>query len=195
MRSIPEWNFPAFDEARDRWLACGWEVVSPADLDRDIGFNEEVRELPHDFIRGAMKRDLHAIADVCTAIALLPGWESSKGTAVELALARVLGLPVYDAVTMELLPTPSEEQTEIINLFSAMLRSVTADGGRKRAAGLKPLWKVDQSHERAIFSHLAKWKRGERVDADSGAHPLVHLAWRALAIAYQESSVKEAVCV
>lgn len=80
------------------------------------------------------------------------------------------------------------EQTEILDTFLGMLRSVTADGGRKRAAGLKPSWKVDTSHEAAIFSHLNKWKHGEKVDPDSGAHPLVHLAWRALAIAWQESS-------
>ena len=68
-----------------------------------------------------------------------------------------------------------------------MLRSATADGGRKRSAGLKPSWKIDESHEAAIFSHLNKWKHGEQIDPDSGQHPLVHLAWRALAIAYQET--------
>lgn len=79
------------------------------------------------------------------------------------------------------------EQDEIIDEFAQMLRAVTADGGRKRAAGVKPSWKVDPSHEAAIFSHLNRWKHGERVDPDSGAHPLVHLAFRALAIAAQET--------
>lgn len=83
----------------------------------------------------------------------------------------------------------TDEQREVLSIFTSMLESVTADGGRKRAAGLKPSWKVDTSHEAAIFSHLNKWKHGERADADSGAHPLVHLAWRALAIAYQEAPV------
>jgi hypothetical protein len=46
---------------------------------------------------------------------------------------------------------------------------------------------MDVSHEPAVFSHLNKWKHGEWQDPDSGAHPLVHLAWRALAIAYQET--------
>ena len=38
-----------------------------------------------------------------------------------------------------------------------------------------------------MFSHLSKWKHGDLKDKDSGSHPLVHLAWRALAIAYQET--------
>lgn len=88
-----------------------------------------------------------------------------------------LAVPAYDA----------SEQDVVLQVFSAMLRSATRDGGAKRAAGLKPPWYKDNSHEAAVFSHLNKWKHGEAFDADSGVHPLVHLAWRALAIAYQET--------
>ena len=81
---------------------------------------------------------------------------------------------------------PRERDT-IAVVFGGMLISVTGDGGKKRQAGLKPPWWRDDSHEAAIFSHLSKWKHGVKVDPDSGAHPLVHLAWRALAIAYRET--------
>jgi hypothetical protein len=80
----------------------------------------------------------------------------------------------------------ASEQAIIERVFSAMLRSSTKDGGRKREAGLKPPWWRDPSHEAAIFSHLNAWKHGVKVDKDSGAHPLIAMAWRALAIAYQE---------
>jgi len=79
------------------------------------------------------------------------------------------------------------EQDAILETFGRMLADVTKDGGRKRAAGTKPPWWRDVSHESAIFSHLNKWKHGHIKDPDSGAHPLVHLAWRALAVAYQET--------
>lgn len=79
------------------------------------------------------------------------------------------------------------EQVEVLEIFTEMLRVVTADGGRKRSAGLKPSWKVDPSHKAAVFSHLMKREKGELQDADSGAHPYVHAAWRLLAIAYQEN--------
>lgn len=80
------------------------------------------------------------------------------------------------------------EQDVVVKVFADMLWAVTKDGGKKRARGDKPEWWRDGSHEAAIFSHLNKWKHGEKTDKDSGTHPLVHLAWRALAIAYQETN-------
>lgn len=81
----------------------------------------------------------------------------------------------------------TEEQRELLQLFIEALNDVSKDGGKKRANGSKPSWKVDGSHEGAVFSHLTKWKRGERVDPVSGQHTLVHAAWRLLAIAMQET--------
>lgn len=80
------------------------------------------------------------------------------------------------------------EQDEVLNIFVEMLRTVTADGGVKRARGEKPSWKVDEGHEPALFRHLQRWERGDLIDEDSGAHALVHVAWRALAIAWQETN-------
>jgi len=81
------------------------------------------------------------------------------------------------------------EQTEIIGAFAHLLRGPTADGGekRERKENPKPLWKVDPDHKDAMYRHLKRWEAGESVDPDSGSHPLVHVAWRALAIAWQET--------
>jgi len=79
------------------------------------------------------------------------------------------------------------ERNDVLNRFATELAKATGDGSKKRQAGGKPPWYVDDSHEAAIFSHLMKWKRGELTDPDSGAHPLVHAAWRCLAIACRET--------
>jgi hypothetical protein len=79
------------------------------------------------------------------------------------------------------------EQNEILGAFLDLLAGPTGDGGTKRAAGEKPLWKVDQSHTAAAFRHIGYWAAGEKVDKDSGCHPLAHAAWRLLAVAYQET--------
>lgn len=79
------------------------------------------------------------------------------------------------------------ERRDIMQRFGDELRKVTGDGSKKRQAGDKDPWYIDSHHEGAIFSHLTKWKRGEVQDPDSGAHPLVHAAWRCLAIACQET--------
>lgn len=79
------------------------------------------------------------------------------------------------------------EREDVLRRFAEELAKATGDGSKKRQAGEKPPWYRDGSHEGAIFSHITKWKRGEKVDKDSGAHPLVHAAWRCLAIACSES--------
>lgn len=79
------------------------------------------------------------------------------------------------------------EREQVQKVFAHMLLAATGDGSVKRQAGLKPPWWRDPDHEAAIYSHLNKWKHGELQDDVSGAHPLVHLAWRALGIAYQET--------
>jgi hypothetical protein len=80
-----------------------------------------------------------------------------------------------------------DEPGEVNEIFAEMLKAATGDGAKKRQAGTKPSWKIDPGHETAVFSHLHRWKNGEAVDPDSGAHPLVHAAWRLLAIAFQET--------
>lgn len=79
------------------------------------------------------------------------------------------------------------ERGDVLNRFANELAKATGDGSKKRQAGTKPPWYEDSAHEGAVFSHLMKWKRGEKADPDSGAHPLVHAAWRLLAIACQET--------
>ncbi len=79
------------------------------------------------------------------------------------------------------------EQAELLHVFTEMLALPTKDGGRKREAKAKVPWQIDPGHEAGLFSHIARWKRGEITDPDSGAHPLVHAAWRCLALAYQET--------
>lgn len=97
----------------------------------------------------------------------------------------------YDMLARSPAPKASDkwvyEREDILRRFRDELAKATGDGSKKRQAGEKPPWYRDDAHEAAIFSHLNKWKHGEKFDADSGAHTLVHLAWRALAIACKET--------
>ncbi len=89
--------------------------------------------------------------------------------------------------------TPAEPE-EIIAIFSGMLRAATGDGAAKRRVGEKPSWKVDGSHWPAANRHIEAWQAGEIMDKDSGAHPLVHTAWRLLALVWQEENDIEKPC-
>ncbi len=100
MTGLPLYNFPAFDAAAEKLRQRGHRVINPADLDRAAGITANTAPLPPGFMREAMRRDLNAICD-CDAIALLPGWQKSKGVAVEMALARFLGLEILDTETFQ----------------------------------------------------------------------------------------------
>lgn len=100
MRGYDEFNFPAFDNARDEFLQNGWNVISPADIDRATGFSESVPDQPLDQ-RVFCYRDFYSLYLLAHldggAIAMLPGWEKSTGAVAEFFLARWLGLKVLDA--------------------------------------------------------------------------------------------------
>jgi hypothetical protein len=105
MRGYHHYNFPAFDEARDTINDLGFEAISPADLDREAGFDpadycgpdtdyNKLDDLPEGFLDEAMKRDIDAIMEA-DGLVLLPGWEYSTGAKGELGLALWRHIEVY----------------------------------------------------------------------------------------------------
>jgi|ERR1035437_305522 hypothetical protein len=105
MRGIPEFNFPAFYAGADKLRAQGHTVFSPAERDNkrhgtDISKgnatgDEHQATKEHGFnLREALAADLVFICGEADAIALLPGWETSKGANAERATAVALGLEI-----------------------------------------------------------------------------------------------------
>lgn len=128
MRGIPHFNFPAFDAAKAYLIGKGYDVLSPADFDRVLDDFDpykpeyETAEGCADFpktmdFKRVVTRDLTAVTQ-CDAVALLPGWEKSKGAVAEIAVANWIGKPLIHLygvdhtqskaafyVTQELTPT------------------------------------------------------------------------------------------
>jgi hypothetical protein len=96
-----EWNFPAFDAVAARLRAGGWEVISPAELDRQAGFNEKgmtgTESLSDEMKREFARRDLEALLSV-DAVVVLPEWETSTGARHEVQIANWLGLEIREYV-------------------------------------------------------------------------------------------------
>jgi hypothetical protein len=96
MTGYAEWNFPAFDSARDDLRARGWDVVSPADLDRADGFSEKgatgTEDLGDEARQRFARNDITALLSV-DVVFLLPGWERSTGARNEVTVAGWLGIP------------------------------------------------------------------------------------------------------
>lgn len=105
MRGYPEFNYPAFRAAAALLRADGHSVFSPAEKDIErlgtdisIGTTGDLAEIEAKGfdLRDAIFDDLAYIIRKADAIALLPGWEASKGVAAELATAKFLDLEIID---------------------------------------------------------------------------------------------------
>ena len=83
MSGLPDLNFPAFHAAAAALRAKGFDAVNPAELNADNQGDWA----------SCMKADIKALCG-CTALALLPGWEDSRGAHLEVHLAHRLGMKV-----------------------------------------------------------------------------------------------------
>lgn len=85
------------------------------------------------------------------------------------------------------------EQVEIEQAFLELLRAATLDGAGKRKAGKKVSWKYDTGHLTAFHRHVGRAYLDPRGrDSDSGQSHWVAAAWRALAMAWQETYPEKA---
>lgn len=91
MRGYPRHNFPAFLAAAAHLREAGYEVVSPAEHDLDLGFDPELSVEEQGFdLAAAFTWDIQQVL-ACEAIVLLPGYENSTGAMIELNVARMCG--------------------------------------------------------------------------------------------------------
>src|SRR5690242_9933428 len=102
MRGYPEFNFPAFHAAAAKLRAEGYEVFNPAEKDEEVYGTDFAERFPTGDLaaasaagfdlRVALAEDLYWICRHADAIALLPGWQASKGACTEYSTAQALGL-------------------------------------------------------------------------------------------------------
>jgi hypothetical protein len=81
MTGIADNNFPAFHDWAAKLRDQGFDVVSPAEI--QVAGTWEL----------CLRADLRELC-TCDAIALMPGWENSKGANLELHVAHRLGMEV-----------------------------------------------------------------------------------------------------
>lgn len=199
MRGVPEFNFPAFDAARSHLLTEGFEdVVSPADMDRDVGFDPSDLPDDHDWavvpdsfsLAEAVDRDLQAIRE-CDAIYLLEGWEHSKGALAEKAVAEWLGLTVmYESEPERTAARHNAGKPELAQLHHFRLETLAAhvSAGRAKYPDIDgvPNWtfggKPDSEYLDAADRHIGRIVRGEIYDDETGTMHAAAVAWNMLAM-------------
>jgi nucleoside 2-deoxyribosyltransferase len=83
MTGLPEHNFPAFNRAASMLRAAGHEVINPVDINGDTATPWA----------DCLRADIEQLIK-CDGIALLPGWDKSKGASLECFIAKALGMPL-----------------------------------------------------------------------------------------------------
>ena len=192
MSGYRRFNFDAFDAARND-LERDWNVISPADMDRAIGFDPDECEVTPEFLRDAMRRDIDAIMHV-DALYALKGWEQSRGASAEVALAKWRGIPVHyeevpsgtPALVHINIHAGSDPKGEIGKTKAPMwllppvaLRAISwvhGLGSNKYGPWNWRKTKVCAStYISAIHRHLAAWHEREDTDEESGQSHLAHI--------------------
>ncbi len=83
MSNLPDLNFPAFHKEAARLRELGYDVINPA----------EINPLSGSSWAECMRADIAQLV-TCEGIALLDGWEDSKGARLEHHIALSLGMTI-----------------------------------------------------------------------------------------------------
>ncbi len=101
MSSIPQHNFPAFLQAAEALREQGFDIISPAEIDkattRKLALQSQDGDLEElDQTWGELlARDIQIVADQVDGVVVLTGWQKSKGARLETYCAYLQGKPVY----------------------------------------------------------------------------------------------------
>ena len=109
------YNHRAFAAAQEFLQSMGWNAVTPfasnsvvwqRHYGRDFDPYTDACDYGEPILNEMIAEDIGALCRAY-AIALLPGWENSRGARIELVISLNLGKPVYDAMTNQQLPNLS----------------------------------------------------------------------------------------
>lgn len=104
MSGRPHFNIPLFDYTAEILRDAGFDAVSPAELDDEETRHAALCSPDGKMDKGALNgetwgdflaRDVKLVADKIDAVALLPGWEDSRGAQLEVFVARLCRLPIF----------------------------------------------------------------------------------------------------
>lgn len=164
MTGLPDFNYPKFHEVAAAWRAEGWEVLNPAEP--PDGDTTKPREY---YLRISIKM----IVEEADAVMVLSGWECAPGARLEVAIARELGLPIYDAeIFGDYYETALDEAKRLVHGVRGGSYGHPLDDYTRTAAIWSAILGHDITAEQAILCMCAvkisrevnKAKRDNRVD-------------------------------
>jgi hypothetical protein len=188
MTGYEDCNYPLFNAETARLRALGHDVINPAENDQgDPSAGDWTYFL---------KQDIRSVTEV-EAVAVLPGWEKSKGANLEVYVARALSLPILWAATLE----PVSEEVRVVNTATggakgrkperyallpwpelAEVARLYARGADKyEARNWERGYDYDLSFD-SLIRHATQWWNGESVDPETECSHLASVIFHALAL-------------
>lgn len=219
MRGYPRFNFDNFEKAGIALRKAGYEVVSPIEMDsedgRDFTSEETVQATVKRLPTGEpdenyyLERDFQLL-DHCDGIALLEGWENSRGVSREIyyAISRnkvIKPIEAWVALENNFLHTSSSTEGEIIITDSETGARKGQKPARFDLIPVKPLWELAVHYGKgaqkyadhnwakgynfsfnyaSALRHLTEFWAGEDMDGDTGSKHVIAAAWHCFALAY-----------
>jgi hypothetical protein len=104
MTGIPQFNFPAFYAGAAALRNAGFDVVSPAEMDKESGVADEsmasatgdIKEISQTW-GDLLARDVKLLADTgIQGIVFLPDWQRSRGAKLEATVGLLCGFSFYE---------------------------------------------------------------------------------------------------
>lgn len=128
-----EYNFPAFIAMATTLRKLGFEVISPAELDIEAGHDprgipaeEFAKTFTEAKLRKVIRRDINAILQLRPKrgdfIALMKGWERSRGAGAEVYAGAWARLP------LRMIVTHSPKELFLVNITLPLPHRYTVDG-------------------------------------------------------------------
>jgi hypothetical protein len=111
MTGLPDHNFHAFRYFSQHLRAFGYQVVSPEEL-------ENAETGPRKSWEYYLKRDLRELL-TCDSIAVLSGWQESRGATLEVYVGWRLGFEIFDAGSLEKVDVSNYDFSRVHNETNA----------------------------------------------------------------------------
>lgn len=113
MSGLPDLNYPEFHRVAKELNERGFEVLSPADIVLPKELLDLIGDDKEELWNEYMKRAIPMLMQ-CNTIAMLKGWQKSRGARIELFLAKELDYVVIDAYTLDELRIVSHMDVELL---------------------------------------------------------------------------------
>ena len=135
MTGYEHYNAPAFRAAAEDWAREGWVAITPLETNnlvwrkhygRDFDPTTDKCDYGHALLPEMLLENFRALLE-SDAVAVLSGWEKSKGATLEVQLAKNLFIPVFDA---NLFVPLKEKQKSVLVEAEGLV-----DGDRQSAYG------------------------------------------------------------